>query len=136
MKTKCWLVLLLQLFFLQTAFAANFCQTHEVCPANTTCSCTVPADGMYTRSFYFDISALQQGKVYECQLNGNEPRLILSQSSLPAGSKMLQCSGDCSDFPITFQLDTSGMLSQQDTMELKYSVPPSDIPTDVGVSCK
>lgn len=136
MKTKFLLASFLLGMSLQNSFAATLCQTHEICPANTDCACTVSADSIYTRSFYFDMTTIQKNKIYECQLIGNEPQFILNQSTLPPGSKLSQCSGNCSDFPVSFELNTYGMTSQQDTMILKYSVPPSDIPSDVGATCK
>ena len=123
-------------FFLQPALAVPLCSTHEVCKANTDCTCTVSASGMYARSFYFDFPAVQKNQVYECKLTSSlDAQFLLNESTLPVGSKA-QCVGQCEWLPITLQLDTSLMVNKEDTLVLKYMIPPSDIPTAMTASCK
>lgn len=138
MKIKYFLgsVILMQVIFLQSAHAARICETHETCLPYADCACTVAADAMYDRSYYFDFPTIRKGQTYECKLIGDEPDFLLKESTLPPGSKISQCTNDCSFFSVTFLLDTSAMQDEQATLTLKYSVPASDIPTDVAASCK
>jgi len=118
-----------------TVWSAS-CNTHEICPAGTSCECQISADSAYDRYFYFDVTNIKKHTSYHCYLNNVDAsyNLILDKSTFPVGSTYI-CQGYCPFFPMDLVLNTANMEKDLDTMILKYYVSASDIPGKASISC-
>jgi hypothetical protein len=116
---------------------ADLCKTHETCSIGNSCQCTIGADGAYGRYFYFDFPEIHKGHIYNCNFS-SKPALftiVPEASTFPPGVTYSP-SGNYPRFPLTLMIDTQKMVSNKDTMIIKYYVPGSDIPNNITASCE
>jgi hypothetical protein len=122
--------------FSMNSWAWSECSTHEICTAENNCQCLIPADWVYNRYYYVDFSQLQKGHRYQCNLMDSYQmsRLDLADSQFPSGLTY-EMSTPSMNFPVSLCVDTTDMENSSDTMILKFSVAPSDQPTQLTVNC-
>jgi hypothetical protein len=118
------------------AFAYEECNTHQICPLDQICNCTVPAYSNYNRFYYFDIPDLQKGHLYQCHISDSLGITmgVLGNSTFPAGSTW-QLHSPTLHSPLNLTIDSTSQVNSSEELILKYFVPGSDMPTDVSGAC-
>jgi hypothetical protein len=111
------------------------CGTSGTCQVGTSCVCTISPDSSHDRYYYIEFDGLQKNHVYSCKMsNSMSLTFVVAQAKVPDGAT-LSCGGSCQRFPVNLILNTRELIKPSDSMQVKYFVPGTDMPTDMRARC-